>query len=397
MSAHLAPVLPAFAASLSAAPASFDDATAEHAAILLADHLARVSEGPAVDAAAAAVASDAATAGVDERCALRAELGAASDRDDVHWLRLVHPGSVVWPTVLGLGAANERSGAQVLRAAVLGYEVTVRLAAMLPGTSTYHLTALTATVGAAAAAAAILDPGGTVDPNALGHAISVAGGSMGAIRELSGTRRFHRGQAVRTGIAAARAARRGLDATRTDLEHGGGAWAGASPAKLESTTPDGWGMRTTSPRVFPTSGWNQTVYEAARAAATGLRGPILEVAVRAPDSAIARSVPRDLADADLWNSLEHAVASGVAIASGSSPLSHLRDLVVVEAGPIAHVRVTAADGTREASVELPNGHPERPANLEDLAASWSMTLPAAQSLLAELREWLRSDRPRTFS
>lgn len=390
-----APVLPDFAAALGATPHAFGDQTAEHAAILLADHLARVAEAPAVDAAAAAAAVDAATAEVDERCALRAELGAASDRDDVHWLRLVHPGSIVWPTVLGLGAASGRSGAEVLRAAVIGYEATVRLAAILPP-GPYHLTALTAAVGAAAAASAILDPDAEVDRHALGHAISVAGGSSGAFRERSGTRRFHRGQAVRAGIAAARAARRGLDATGADLEYGGGAWSGARPGDLDLTTPEGWGMRTTSPRVFPTSGWNQTVYEAAREAATGLRGPILELAVRAPDTAIARSVPEAEAGADTWNSLEHAAASGAARAADARTLAELRALVVVETGPIAHVRVTTADGTRAASVELPSGHPERPAQLEDLAASWRLEPAAAQDRVSDLREWLRSDRTRSF-
>lgn len=376
--------LDAFAAALSAAPIAYDEATVAQAAVLLADHLALVGGAASVDIAAAATTDAALAATGDERWALEAELGAAADRDDVNWLRFVHPGSIVWPVALGIGRDVAASGADVLRAAVIGYEATARLAVILsPGV--HHLTALTATVGAAAAVSALL--GGAVAPDALGHAISVAGGSTGAFRELSGTRRFHRAHAARAGSAAARAAARGLPATRTDLEFGGGAWAGARVGELDVSPVDGWAIRTTSVRVFPTSGWNQAAYEAARTASGGLTGAVVSIATTVPGSTIARSA------ADPWNNLPHALASGAARGfDDPRDPAELIPLVTVAEGASTTVRVTTSHGSAEASVDLPSGHPERPARLEDLAAAWSLGLPEAQRRLDDLAAFLTSTR-----
>src|SRR5690606_37764098 len=111
---------------------------AVHGALLLVDHLTLVDA--AADARAAAPGEDLA-----EAAALDAELGALAGRDDVHWGRLVHPGAIVWPTVLAHGSAGDVPGTTLLRAAVIGYETCVLLTGALDDSLRPALHATTAT------------------------------------------------------------------------------------------------------------------------------------------------------------------------------------------------------------------------------------------------------------
>lgn len=378
--------------SLSAVPLDAPAELRQHAAVLLCDQLVLVGSETAPDEMAAAA--------VDERAAVRAGLGSATDRDDVHWGELVHPGAIVWSTAIELAIAEGASGRQLLRAASIGYETMVRLGSLFPldTRAPFHLTAAVGPAAAAATASAILSADGRVSADAIGHAFSVAGGSSGALIERSGTRRFHRSHAVRTGIAAARAAGTGLTATTRDLERAGGMLAVAGAAAAERLIVDTRALPQTSVRVFPTSGWNQAAYEATRDAAAASRGVIEEITVRVAPSVAARSVPRTDHATDPWNSLEATAARAAAAgARDDRPIAVLVELVRVEesdsSGASAHV-VTAA-GVGDAAVEVPLGHPTRPASVEELAATWGLAVPEAESRLSTLRAALESDAPFT--
>ncbi len=189
------------------------------------------------------------------------------DRDDIHWPSLTHPGGVVWPVVLTAGLEANASVEQLVSAAALGYEVVVRLALAYGAGHRrfWQPTASAGVAGAAAAAAELLDPTGCSTLHAVGHALSVAGGSSRAISELSGTRFFHRVYAVETGIGAARLATGGIRGTRFGLEGEGGLLEalradGSRSALSEQRVP---AILESAPRIANVSGWALAAVEAA--------------------------------------------------------------------------------------------------------------------------------------
>jgi 2-methylcitrate dehydratase PrpD len=374
-----------------------------NAAILLADFLACLRAGagqpgcPATgweDFATALRAGDcvAGRAGATEASAAAAAAAAhALDRDDIHWDAVTHPGSVVWPVVLVLGAEVGATGPQLLTAAVAGYEACVRMAAFLGPRHRrwFHSTATAGTVGAAAAAAMLLCPDDGALTNALGHAISVIGGSAQCLGEHSGTQVFHRAHAVRSGIAAARAAADGLLATRLGFEGTGGLLAGPEPAEraraaLLDDRPAAIG--TTSVRLYATAGWNQAAAEAAVAQPRSALKDSPELAVHVhPTAADVGSGPV-ACGRDRWWSLEWSVATALVTADPQvSPETPVKDealrerlaltMVVVGDQPsplTAEVSLTGAGRPASTtSVSYPAGHYSRPASAEQLAAKWS--------------------------
>jgi 2-methylcitrate dehydratase PrpD len=374
-----------------------------NAAVLLADFLACLRAGagqpgcPAAsweDFAKVLLAGDARAgrAGVTDASAAAAAAAAhALDRDDIHWDAVTHPGSVVWPVVLGLGAEVGATGPQLLAAAVTGYEACVRMAAFLGPQHRrwFHSTSTSGTIGAAAAAAMLLCPDDGALTNALGHAISVIGGSARCLGEHSGTQVFHRSHAVRSGIAAARAAADGLSATRLGFEGTGGLLAGPEPAEraraaLIDDRPAAIG--TTSVRLYATAGWNQAAAEAAAAQPRSALRDSPELAVHVhPTAADVGSGPA-ACGRDRWWSLEWSVATTLVTGDPQvSPDAPVKDealrerlalaMVVVgdQPSPLsASVWLTAAGRPASTtSVSCPAGHYARPASAEQLAAKWS--------------------------
>lgn len=360
-------------------------------AMLLIDHLVCVAQsGPKT------VSGPPGPGGV-ESAARRALLGCASDRDDVNWAQMVHPGSVVWPVVLELGGPAECSGNEVLTAARAGYEVTQRCAELFVTAerTRFHITATAGIVGAAAAAAVTMrqSPGQVSD--ALGHALSVMGGSAGSLHERSGTRQFHRAHAVRTGIAAAMAAEDGLHSTREDLDHDWGLLDALDDEQIVALLRQpSSALVTTSVRPFPTSGWNQAVYESAGTAASGLQGRVSTVRVEVDPRVLAasESSPR-LAD-EAWVKVEWAAARAVA----ASTDQRARDLVgrvhvrSVDR-PATKVEVLTTHGSGSAEVSIPLGHPSRPLSSDLLGAKWQLSPAVAESLVLEVAELLGGTAP----
>lgn len=273
-------LLDSFASALRArAAAPADDAERRRAAISLADHLGcRAAASPIEPGPPWAVSP------VD-RAADAALAARQADRDDVHWASLTHPGSVVWPIVTELGAASGAAGPRRLASALTGYAAMAGLAAALgpDHAAVFHSTATAGAVAAAATAAVLLDLPDDRWPHALGHALSVLGGSRGALIESSGTRCFHSAHAIRTGLAATLAAARGIDATTADLDRRQGVLAGLDPDRLQ--VGDDRALAESSLRVFPTSGGNPTAYQAAQAAAQQVRGRV-EAAERSGEVAV---------------------------------------------------------------------------------------------------------------
>ena len=332
---------------------AFDDATrgarvgsAEH--LLLADFLACVKgAGPA--AAPQGWRNDG-TAGSAAALGVRAH---TLDQDDIHWMAGIHPGSVVWPVVLALGAESSVDGEQVAASARAGYNCMAGLAALLGPTHarSWHATATCGAVGAAAAAAVLLGLGDEQRLWACGHAVAVAGGVGQAIVERSGTAAFHRAACAVTGIQAARLAQANVRSSRNVLDGERGVLAlfhveptNVSDAQAVATLP------TTSVRLYPVNGFAQAAValaadlrQRARADATSLLVEVSDFVATATTG-----VP-----GGAWWDLRHAVAA--AWSTGDPfDLEPTADSVACR----DHVRIVAGTvgrGTTRVTAKTPRG------------------------------------------
>ncbi len=141
-----------------------------------------------------------------------------------------HPSTVLVPAILAEGEHLGASGADALRAYLVGYEVWAELLAREP--DAYHLkgwhpTAVMGTVGAAAAVAHLhrLAPGDC--RNALAIAASMASGLVANFGTM--TKPLHAGRAAACAIEAVRLAALGLTAAPDAFEHNAGFLAALSP------------------------------------------------------------------------------------------------------------------------------------------------------------------------
>jgi 2-methylcitrate dehydratase PrpD len=152
-----------------------------------------------------------------------ATAGSAFDFDDYGSNgAYAHPGSVVVPGVLAVGEEVGASGAEVLRAAVVGFETAMRLAAAtMPSLLVdrgFHQTA-THGVFAVALASSVLRHD---DVATAVHALAIAGSHASGTTEYAQTggevKRLHAGIGVAGGIRAGRLARLGLTGPATIFE-----------------------------------------------------------------------------------------------------------------------------------------------------------------------------------
>jgi 2-methylcitrate dehydratase PrpD len=137
----------------------------------------------------------------------------ALDFDDVNWSMSGHPTVPLLPAVLALGQAIHASGAEVLLAYTLGFEVEAKVGLGVNPRHYdlgWHATSTLGTLGAAAACAKLLGLDVTKTCMALGIAASTAAG----LRQNFGTmtKPLHPGQAAMHGVTAAQLAQRGWTA-----------------------------------------------------------------------------------------------------------------------------------------------------------------------------------------
>jgi len=166
-------------------------------------------------------------------------LGNVLEMDDVHRTALLHPGPIVWPTVLSIG--DDSLGA-ALDAGVRGYEAMIAVGSMLDGRhyAHWHNTATAGCFGAAAAAACRLSAGEAQMVAALGLAGSVTGGLWQMRHEPVMAKQWHLAHAVTTGLAAARQAAEGVTGPRFVLEGPQGLFAATCDAPKPLDLCGGW-------------------------------------------------------------------------------------------------------------------------------------------------------------
>lgn len=170
--------------------------------------------------------------------------GHAFDFDDTHIPTILHPTTPLYAAGLGLAEWQGRSGADLLAAHALGYEVGARASlALYPEHYDvgWHMTGTTGTLAAAGASARLLG----VPSAAAVHAIGVAATQASGHREQFGTmtKPFHAGHAASAGVLAALLAREGFTSAPDPLQGRRGMFAVMSQAATPCDLVDGLGQR----------------------------------------------------------------------------------------------------------------------------------------------------------
>jgi 2-methylcitrate dehydratase PrpD len=143
------------------------------------------------------------------------------DWDDAHEAAILHPGIVVWPAALAMAQTTGASGAQLLAAAVAGYEVAIRVGmSVQPEHSLrgFQGTPACGVFGAAAASARLLGLNAERTRDALGIAATFACGLSQFFVSGSDIKRFHAGKAAANGMEAALLAHAGLTGPHDAIE-----------------------------------------------------------------------------------------------------------------------------------------------------------------------------------
>jgi 2-methylcitrate dehydratase PrpD len=145
----------------------------------------------------------------------------ALDFDDTHAGGIVHPTATVLPAALAVGQQVGASGAQVLEAALAGYEVVCRIAAAAPHAfhaRGAHPTSVCGVFASAAVAAKLTGLSAQQTRDALGIAGSQSSGLMQFLHGGADTKLLHPAWAAMAGILAARLADAGLSGPAAVLE-----------------------------------------------------------------------------------------------------------------------------------------------------------------------------------
>jgi 2-methylcitrate dehydratase PrpD len=143
----------------------------------------------------------------------------ALDFDDMCFVSLAHPSAVLVPAALAAAEDAGASGATLLDAYVVGFEIEARLGrAMNPAhyRRGWHCTSTIGVIGASAAAGRLFG----LDVDAMTHAIAIAASSSSGLKENFGTmvKPLHAGMAARDGVTAALLASRGLTGSVTAID-----------------------------------------------------------------------------------------------------------------------------------------------------------------------------------
>jgi 2-methylcitrate dehydratase PrpD len=317
-------------------------------------------------------------------------LGNVMEMDDVHRAALLHPGPVIWPTVLEVGGDALDC---VLDAAIRGYEAMIAVGSMFDARhySFWHNTATAGFFGSSAAAACLLGADRDQLVAALGLAGSVAGGLWQMRHEPVMAKQWHLAHAMTSGIAAARQARNGVTGPRFILEGPQGLLAATCEKPKPLDVSGGWNIEAVSFKPWGACRHAHPVIDAAlELKARGqLHGRVTVSTYRDALVFCNRLNPASVVEAKF--SLQHAVAivmkRGTPRLGDFEPvaideLADLRKLVTVEESPEmtaaypAHFGARVASESGEITLRDTLGDPERPLSEAGVVAK-----------VRELMEW----------
>lgn len=168
-----------------------------------------------------------------------------AEQDDVHNGSVFHPATVVFPPALAVAQAIGATGAQLITAAVVGYEVGIRVGEFL-GRSHYRVFHTTGTAGTLAAAAAVghlLGLNATQMQHALGSAGTQSAGLWEFLRTAADSKQLHTAHAAGAGLMAAYLAKDNFTGAAQILEGPQGMAAGMSSDADVRKLTEGLGTR----------------------------------------------------------------------------------------------------------------------------------------------------------
>lgn len=364
-----------------------------------------------------------------------AMLAHAAESDPIHAATTLCAGL----TAIPLALLFSPDGATAVAATVAGYEAAIRIGEALGSSRLlgrgWWPTAVLGGAGAAAATARALRLDGPQTRNAISLALVQAGGLGAGAPEAPESRNLLAAHCVRTGVAAAQAAARGISGPAEPLvgDRGFLSAFGIEPApeRLLAGLGDSWKITETWLKTHPCALQAQSALDALRGLMTteGLSaGDIEQVAFALPD-AMRRIVDRPGAPATHFAaaaSLQF-LAAALMIDGDVRPermapgavgrqeiVASMEKISVTRAPDLeslypamwpARVRLTTASGVYDAEVRTPPGHPDRPRPLEgtlDRFRAYSASrldhatqdaLTAAVIGLAELTDMSKITRP----
>lgn len=329
------------------------------------------------------------------------------DFDDTHSGGLVHATAATLPAAWAVGQQVGATGADVLTAAVVGYETVCRIAMGSP--HGFHARGLHATqVAGVFAAAAVTSRLLRLPAEAVTEALGIAGSSAGGLLEFlttgSSTKQLHPASGALNGILAARLAAAGATGPDTVLEgpHGIYATLSARPADLDAVTADlgeSWEVTRITIKPYPAC---QLMHVSLDATAAALRTAAIDpqdvvevVAEVHPDSAAVvcepaadKVAPRTVYDAkfslpwcvaallvdgrvDLDTFTEQSIARPAVTALASRVRTRLGGSAGVAADAAGRVEVRLRDGsTIEGAVARSVGGPLAPMSDDALLAKF---------------------------
>jgi 2-methylcitrate dehydratase PrpD len=314
----------------------------------------------------------------EDIAAKAAFLGNILEMDDVHRTALLHPGPVIWPTVL-YGDCDDMD--EMLDAAVHGYEAMIAIGETFDAHhyAHYHPTSTAGLFGAAAGAAQCMECSEQELVMALGLAGSVSGGLWQTRHEGPMAKQWHVMHAMMSGAAAAYYARLGMNGPTAILEGPQGLYAATCRDPKPMALPDQWRIHEVSFKPWAACRHAHPVIDCAlELRAAGQFEPPFVVETYA-DAIAFCDRPDPVTETEAKFSLQHAVA---VIADGRSAgpedftpaaiaaLAPLRAQVTVTEDPAITARYPAHFGARVNGLELTDtrGDPERPLDQEGLLA-----------------------------
>ena len=237
---------------------SIDGKDYQQAALLMLDAVACAYAGSATPVGGILRNWSEAQSRDDKRDAfLMGALTHITETDDLHRASVTHPGCVVVPAVLVMGARLGCGPEQILRAMIHGFEAMCRIGAAV-GPAHYrvwHNTATCGPFGSAMACATLLELNAAQTADALGNAGTQASGFWQFMETGAMSKHLHAGRACESGMLAAELARFDFTGSPEILEGKKGFFAAMcddpEPGRVMAEPDAPWQIHLTSIKPWP--------------------------------------------------------------------------------------------------------------------------------------------------
>lgn len=295
------------------------------------------------------------TSGISDRAVRLGLFCSARDMDDVDWVVLSHPGSIIWPVAVSIGVDKKLSLEEIFDAAARGYRTGATIANFFGKghRAKWHATSTSGAFAATTTAAVALGLTTEQHINALHICAANIGGSPQAGFERRGAPQTNRAAAISLGIASAHGALLGAPNIEDIWDGPRGLIEMFSVEAEDSDLLDG--VDSAKLRLIDTNGFTHSAVSAAEKIVKQNIGSINSIAVVLPASV--QAVLDGSRGGPWWNPA-HAVAAlfeskdPTSLASAESYLS--KTSLEYEDIPIGsgRVRVSADSGNYDEFVDL---------------------------------------------